>query len=160
MGKEKKTNAMRILDKHKVSYEIIQYECDEFTDGVTSAQKSGCPLEQSYKTLIFVGKSKDYYVFVLPVKHEVDLKRAARIVQEKSLTTLPLKELTNVTGYVRGGCSPLGMKKEFSTVLYEGARSYDVIYVSGGRIGVTIAVSPEALAEVTGAKFGDFLEDE
>ena len=157
MGKEVKTNAVRILERNKVSYELLTYECDEFIDGLHTAEKTGAPVEQSYKTLVMQGKSKKYYVFVIPIDREVDLKAAARAVQEKSVEMIPVKELTNITGYVRGGCSPLGMKKQFPTVIDSTAQAFDQIYISGGRIGTTIKVNPQDLAKVVNAKFEDVL---
>lgn len=157
MGKEVKTNAVRILERNKVSYELLTYECDEFIDGLHTAEKTGAPVEQSYKTLVMQGKSKKYYVFVIPIDREVDLKAAARAVQEKSVEMIPVKELTNITGYVRGGCSPLGMKKQFPTVIDATARAFDQIYVSGGRIGTTIKVNPQDLAKVVNAEFADII---
>lgn len=109
--KEVKTNAMRILDKNKISYETITYECDEFIDGLHTAEKTGAPVEQSFKTLVAQGKSKEYYVLVIPIAEEVDLKAAARVLGEKSIEMIHVKDITAVTGYVRGGCSPLGMKR-------------------------------------------------
>ena len=155
MAKEVKTNAMRMLDRAKISYGVINYDCGDFIDGVHVAEKTGAPVEQSFKTLVMRGKSGQYYVCVLPVAAEVDLKKAARMMEEKSLAMLHVKDINKVTGYVRGGCSPLGMKKLFPTVIHESAREYDRIYISGGRIGTTIVVAPEPLAELTGAKFAD-----
>ena len=155
MAKEVKTNAMRMLDRAKISYGVINYDCGDFIDGVHVAEKTGAPVEQSFKTLVMRGKSGQYYVCVLPVAAEVDLKKAARMMEEKSLEMLHVKDINKVTGYVRGGCSPLGMKKLFPTVIHESARDYDRIYISGGRIGTTIVVAPEPLAELTGAKFAD-----
>lgn len=153
MSKEVKTNAMRILDKHHISYEIIQYECDIFIDGLHTAEKTGAPVEQSFKTLVAQGKSRQYYVFVVPIAEEVQLKQAAKAVGEKSIELIPVKEITKITGYVRGGCSPLGMKKQFPTIIHKSAESYDKIYVSGGRLGTTICLNPKELAQVTGARF-------
>ena len=157
MGKETKTNAVRILERNKISYELITYECDEFIDGLHTAEKNGAPVEQSYKTLVMQGKSKQYYVFVIPIAREVDLKAAARAVSEKSVEMIHVKDLTTITGYVRGGCSPLGMKKQFPTVIDETAQIYDDIYISGGRIGTTIRLNPNDLAKVVNAKFADIL---
>lgn len=157
MGKETKTNAVRILERNKISYELITYECDEFIDGLHTAEKTGAPVEQSYKTLVMQGKSKQYYVFVIPIAREVDLKAAARAVSEKSMEMIHVKDLTTITGYVRGGCSPLGMKKQFPTVIDETAQIYDDIYISGGRIGTTIRLNPNDLAKVVNAKFADIL---
>ena len=157
MGKEVKTNAMRILDKNKIPYEIIQYECDEFIDGLHSAEKTGAPVEQSFKTLVMQGKSRQYYVFVLPIAEEVDLKAAARTVGEKSVEMIHVKDITANTGYVRGGCTPLGMKKQFPTILHESARNFDRIYVSGGRIGTTIIVNPDDLLSVVRGQYADII---
>lgn len=157
MGKEVKTNAMRILDKNKIPYEIIQYECDEFIDGLHSAEKTGAPIEQSFKTLVMQGKSRQYYVFVLPIAEEVDLKAAARTVGEKSVEMIHVKDITAITGYVRGGCTPLGMKKQFPTILHESARDFDRIYVSGGRIGTTIIVNPDDLLSVVRGQYADII---
>lgn len=156
--KEIKTNAMRILDKHKISYETLQYECDEFIDGIHTAKLTGAPAAQSFKTLVLQGKSRQYYVFVLPVAEEIDLKEAARLAGEKSLEMIPVKEITAVTGYVRGGCSPLGMKKQYPMFLQENAKSYDRIYISGGRIGTTLCLKTEDFLEITGAKTGSFTD--
>lgn len=157
MGKELKTNAMRILDRNKISYEIINYECDEFIDGLHTAEMTGAPVEQSYKTLVMQGKSGQYYVFVIPIAKEVDLKAAARSVKEKSVEMLHVKDITSVTGYVRGGCSPLGMKKQFPTVLDESAASFDKIYISGGRIGTSITVNPADLQKVVRGIYADVI---
>lgn len=157
MGKEVKTNAVRILEKNKIKYDLITYACDEFVDGIHSAELSGRPAEKSYKTLVMQGKSKQYYVFVIPIAREVDLKAAARSVSEKSVEMIPVKDLTAITGYVRGGCSPLGMKKQFPTVIDASAEAFDVIYISGGRIGTTIEVNPKDLAQVVRASFCDIL---
>lgn len=153
MSKEAKTNAMRILDKNHIPYETIQYECDEFIDGLHTAEKTGAPVDQSFKTLVAQGKSKQYYVFVVPIAEEVQLKQAAKAVGEKSIELIPVKEITKVTGYVRGGCSPLGMKKLFPTVIHKSAEAYGKIYISGGRIGTTICLDPAQLARITNARF-------
>ena len=155
MGKEIKTNAVRILDRNKINYKLITYKCDEFIDGVHTLEATGAPAEQTYKTLVMIGKSKKYYVFVIPVAEEVDLKAAARAVNEKSVEMIHVKDITAVTGYVRGGCSPLGMKKAFPTVIDATAQQYGSIYVSGGRIGTTVCLSPQDLAKVTNASFAD-----
>ena len=117
--KETKTNAMRILERMKIPYEMRTYECDEFTDGIHVADLLGISYETMYKTLVTVGKSKAYYVFVIPIAEEIDFKKAAKSVGEKSLEMLPLKELTAVTGYVRGGCTSIGMKKKFKTIIQD-----------------------------------------
>ena len=158
MAKETKTNAMRILDRNKIPYETIQYECYEFIDGLHTAEKTGAPVEQSFKTLVAQGKSGEYYVFVIPIAKEVHLKTAAKIVGEKSVEMIHVKDITRITGYVRGGCSPLGMKKQFRTVIDQSAESFSQIYVSGGRIGTTLKVSPVALAAVVRGEFAKLTE--
>ena len=157
MGKEVKTNAMCILDRNKVSYEILQYECDEFIDGLHTAEKTGAPVEQSFKTLVMQGKTGGYYVFVIPIAEEVDLKEAAKAVGEKSVEMIHVKDITKITGYVRGGCSPLGMKKQFQTVIHESAKNYPKIYISGGRIGTSIKVNPEDLMRVVKGTYADII---
>ena len=157
MSKEVKTNAMRMLDKHHIQYDMIQYECDEFIDGLHTAEKTGAPVEQSFKTLVAQGKSKQYYVFVVPIAEEVQLKQAAKVAGEKSVELIPVKEITKITGYVRGGCSPLGMKKQFQTVIHESAKNYPEIYISGGRIGTSIKVNPEDLMRVVKGTYADII---
>ncbi len=157
MGKEVKTNAVRILDRNKINYELLTYECDEFIDGLHTAEKTGAPVEQTYKTLVMQGKSKKYYVFVIPIAEEVDLKAAARSVGEKSVEMIHVKDITAITGYVRGGCSPLGMKKQFPTVIDSTAESFDQMYVSGGRIGTSVRLNPKDLAHVVRAEFADII---
>ena len=160
MAKETKTNAVRILDRNKINYELITYECDEFIDGMHTAEITGAPVEQSYKTLVMQGKSKQFYVFVIPIAREVDLKAAAKAVGEKSVEMIHVKDLTKITGYLRGGCSPLGMKKQFPTVIDSTATSFDEIYISGGRIGTTIKLNPNELAKVVNAQFHAILMHE
>ena len=143
--KEVKTNAMRMLDRAKVSYTYEEYECDDFTDGIQTADKLGYDHKLVYKTLVTTGKTGNHYVFVIPIEAEIDFKKAAKVVGEKSLEMLHLKDLTKVTGYVRGGCSPLGMKKQFPTVVHESAASFDKIYISGGRVGTSIMSAAESL---------------
>jgi Cys-tRNA(Pro)/Cys-tRNA(Cys) deacylase len=159
MGKEVKTNAMRILDKNKIKYEMITYECDTFIDGIHTAEITGVPVEQSYKTLVMRGKSGQFYVFVVPVASEVDLKAAARAVSEKSVEMIHVKDITAITGYVRGGCSPLGLKKQFPTVIDASAEAFAQIYVSGGRIGATIRLGTKDLASVTRATFAAVIQN-
>lgn len=155
MAKELKTNAMRMLDRKKIPYRVIQYECDEFIDGLHTAEKTGAPVEQSFKTLVTRGRSGRYYVLVIPIAEEINLKNAARLAGEKSLEMIHVKEITDVTGYVRGGCSPIGMKKQFPTFIHESAEKYGEIYVSGGRIGTTICLSPTDLRDACGGTFGN-----
>jgi Cys-tRNA(Pro)/Cys-tRNA(Cys) deacylase len=157
MAKEQKTNAMRILDKNKIAYTVNTYECDEFIDGVTVADQLGQPDESSYKTLVAVGKSGGHYVFVVPIAEELDLKAAARAVGEKSVELIHVKEIFALTGYIRGGCTPIGMKKAFPTVIHESAVGFDTIIISGGRIGAQILLAPDDLVRVTRAKLADII---
>lgn len=149
MAKEAKTNAMRILERQRIPYQVLTYECGEFIDGIHVADLTGTAHDQSYKTLVMEGKSKAYYVFVVPIEKEVDRKAAAKAVGEKSVDMVPVKEIQKVTGYVRGGCSPLGMKKQYVTVFDESVRNFEEIYVSGGRIGVSLKVPVEGLLKAT-----------
>ena len=153
--KELKTNAMRILDKNKIPYEYQTYECDEFIDGITVADKIGLPHEQVYKTLVTTGRCGQHYVFVLPIAAELDLKKAARAVGEKSVEMLHVKDITAVTGYVRGGCTAIGMKKQFPTIIDESAGLFDHIYVSGGKLGMQIRLAPNDLKRVSQAEYRD-----
>ena len=155
--KEVKTNAMRILDRLKISYEYTTYECDEFTDGVQVADKLGYPHELVYKTLVTIGKSGGYYVFVIPIEAEIDFKKAARTVKEKSLEMLHLKDLTKVTGYIRGGCTAIGMKKQFPTVIQESAKKLEQIHISGGRLSMQLKFSPIDLQKAANAEFADVI---
>ena len=153
--KEIKTNAMRILEKHKINYIVHTYSCDEFLDGVSVADELGQSHELVYKTLVAIGKSKEHFVFVVPIEKELDLKAAARAVGEKSIEMLPLKDLTNVTGYVRGGCTAIGMKKDFPTVIDASAQNLDIMIVSGGRRGSQVELAPGDLAKAARAKFAE-----
>ena len=157
MAKDKqvKTNAMRILDKKKIAYKVNYYQCDEFIDGIHIADKLSQSYDMSFKTLVAVGKSKEHYVFCLPVDKEVDLKKAAKSVGEKSVELLHVKDIKNVTGYIRGGCTPIGMKKQFRTIVDITAKEQNEIIISGGRIGAQILLSPLDLVKVTRAEFAD-----
>ena len=157
MSKENKTNAMRFLDKNKVEYTIQSYECEEFIDGLTCAEALGQPSEETFKTLVAHGKSGGYYCFLLPVAEELDLKKSAKSVGEKSVELIHVKDINKITGYVRGGCTPIGMKKQFPTVINKSAENLPLFYISGGRIGLQIHLSPVRLAETINAKFEDII---
>lgn len=159
MGKEKeiKTNAMRILDKKKITYQVNSYTCEEFIDGVHIADKLGQSYEQSFKTLVAVGKSKEHYVFVIPVDKEIDFKKAAKVVGEKSIELVPVKEIQGLTGYIRGGCTPIGMKKLFKTIIQESAKEHKEIIISGGKLGLQIFLNPEDLIIVVNGEYGDVI---
>ena len=153
MSKEVKTNAMRILDKNKIKYGINTYQCDEFIDGVTIARNLNQKPEMSFKTLVAVGKTGEHYVFVVPVDKELNLKVCAKAVGEKSVELIHVRDINKITGYIRGGCTPLGMKKLFKTVIDSSATNFDEIIISGGRIGAQIFINPNDLAMVVKAKF-------
>lgn len=155
--KEFKTNAMRLLDQLGIPYESLTYECDEFVSGISTADLTGLPHELVYKTLVTTGKTGEHYVFVIPIEGELDLKKAAKAVGEKSVEMLPVKEITKVTGYVRGGCTAIGMKKRFPAVLDASAQGFDRIYVSGGKIGMQLKLRPEDLKRAAGAEYADVL---
>ncbi|MFF0826566.1 Cys-tRNA(Pro) deacylase [Brevibacillus sp. NPDC003359] len=154
--KQGKTNAMRILDKEKIAYTMLTYATDDGKiDGIAVAQKIGREQNVVYKTLVSQGTSKSYYVFVIPVEAELDLKKAAKAVGEKKIEMIPVKEITKVSGYIRGGCSPVGMKKLFPTVIDQKAEALDTIIVSGGNIGVQIELTPDNLLRATKGTLAD-----
>lgn len=150
MAKETKTNAMRKLDTLHISYTEHQYDAsDGHIDGVAVATKCGLDSDQVFKTLVTQGNDHNFYVFVIPVREELDLKKCAKAAQVKSVEMIHVKDLLKTTGYIRGGCSPVGMKKEFSTFFDETMVLFDTVYVSGGRIGTQIEISPDDLIRVT-----------
>lgn len=154
-----KTNAMRILDRDKIEYSMLSYDSDDGKiDGVSVAEKIGREKEQVYKTLLSQGASKEYYVFVIPVEAELDLKKAARVTGEKKLEMIPVKDITKVSGYIRGGCSPIGMKKLFPTVIHTSAQSLETIIVSGGKIGTQIELKVDDFIQVTNARLEDVIK--
>lgn len=158
MAKEKidKTNAIRALDRARLPYTVHTYENDgTAVDGVTVAQKTGLPVDSVFKTLVTVGHSGEHYVFVLPVAAELDLKAAARSVGEKSVEMIHVADITGLTGYVRGGCSPIGMKKPFPTVVDESCLLLDTIVFSAGKIGMQIEMPPQPLLDFIGAATAD-----
>ena len=157
MGKELKTNAMRFLDKSKIEYTVQTYECDEFIDGIHTAEKLGQPLDETFKTLVAQGKSGSYYCFLIPVALELDMKKAAKSVGEKSVELIHVKDITKITGYIRGGCTPIGMKKQFMTVVHESAAELPMFFISGGRIGTQIHLSPQELVKAIRGKFEDII---
>lgn len=155
--KEEKTNVMRLLDQKKIEYESVDFEEFESTNGVEIAEYLGENPSQAFKTLVTVGKSKQHYVFVIPVNGELDLKKAAKAAREKSIEMIKQKELLPLTGYIHGGCSPIGMKKVFPTFLHESAADFDAIYVSAGRVGHQIKINPSRLSEVVDYTFSDLI---
>lgn len=148
-----KTNAVRILENAKVWFEVIYYESKDFMDGVSVAEKLGADTKAVFKTLVTVGKSKNYYVFVIPVSFELDLKKAALCVGEKYIEMINVNDILKITGYIRGGCSPIGMKKQFRTVFDSSALELDEIMFSGGRRGVQIKMHPNDINKVINCEF-------
>ena len=158
---EQKTNVMRALDQKKVRYTPHEYPHGaEAVDGVTVAGLIGAAPEQVFKTLVTRGASKSIYVFVIPVAAELDLKKAARAVGEKSIAMIHVSEITALTGYLRGGCSPIGMKKQYKTVYHESALEQQTIIVSAGRIGSQVELEPNALATLTRGQFADIITED
>lgn len=153
--KELKTNAMRMLERQKIPYEYKTYECEEFVSGIFTADQTGLPHELVYKTLVTTGKTGAHYVFVIPIEAELDLKKAARAVGEKSVSMIHVKEINAVTGYVRGGCTAVGMKKQYRTIIDQSAQGLPSMIVSGGRIGSQIELEPEDLRRAAEASFED-----
>ena len=148
-----KTNAIRLLDQKKISYELLTYEVDDQLDGITVATKINYPVEVVYKTLVTRGNSKNIYVFVIPVATELDLKKAAKVVAEKKLEMRAVSEINGLTGYIRGGCSPVGMKKVYPTVIDVTAQQLDYFIVSGGKIGLQMKLNPKDLEKVITLRF-------
>ena len=156
--KEVKTNAMRILESMKIPFVQYTYECDEFVDAMQTADLIGQPYEKLYKTLVTQGNSKNYFVFVIPIAEELDLKKAAKAVGEKSVEMIHVKDINAITGYIRGGCTAIGMKKQYVTRIDESAGSRDRMIVSGGRIGSQIELTPADLAKAVRAEFADLVK--
>ena len=154
-----KTNAMRMLDRAKISYTALEYPHQEgqAVDGVTVAQMLGQNPDQVFKTLVTQGASHNYYVFVVPVAASLDLKKAARAVGEKSVAMIHVADINKVTGYIRGGCSPVGMKKQFVTVFHESMLGQSQVMVSGGRIGLQIQLAPADLIAAVKGKTADII---
>ncbi|EJT6491316.1 Cys-tRNA(Pro) deacylase [Clostridium perfringens] len=156
MAKDKKlkTNAMRILDSKKVPYEMLSYESEDGKiDGISVAHKIGVDEKNVFKTLVAQGTSKELYVFVIPVAEELDLKNAAKIAGEKKVEMIAVKDIMKYTGYIRGGCSPIGMKKNYKTFIHESAEDLDFIIFSAGKIGHQIKMNPKDLVSVVEGEF-------
>lgn len=141
-----KTNAMRILDKEEISYNIFNYDhSDGLIDGISVAEKTGQPVEKVFKTLVTKGTSGEHYVFIIPVADDLDLKRAARVVDEKSMEMIKVSDIIKVTGYIRGGCSPIGMKKVYKTIIDSSCQNLDTVIISAGKIGYQIEITAKDL---------------
>ena len=160
---ESKPNAVRIVEnycaKDNLFFKLHSYPCKEAVDGVTVASMLGVPVECVFKTLVTVGKSGAHFVFVVPVAQELDLKKAARAAGEKAVSMIPVKDINKITGYVRGGCSPIGMKKQLITRIDESAILCENIFVSAGRIGQQIELSPDCIIAIAGAQYADLTDE-
>ena len=157
MKKPEKTNVMRVLDSKKISYTSHEYEPDPTLTGVQIAAILGEPPANVFKTLVTLGRSGAHYVFVIPVHAELDLKKAAKASGEKSIEMIKQKELLPLTGYVHGGCSPIGMKKPFTTFIHASAETLEKIYVSAGKVGFQIELSPSDLINAAGCVPADLV---
>lgn len=151
-----KTNAVRMVEAEGIPYNMYEYDAPEgFLDGVSVAKTLGQDPDQVFKTLVTVGASREYHVCVIPVAKELDLKKAAKHFGEKKIEMIPARDITKVTGYIKGGCSPVGMKKLYTTAIDESAVLFDEIMVSGGKVGLQMQLSVEGLKNITGAEFAD-----
>ena len=155
-----KTNAMRILDSNKINYKMYSYESKkgEHLDGVEVAHQIGKDVSQVYKTLVAQGGSKNIYVYVIPVDKNLDLKKAAKVANEKNMAMININDINKFTGYIRGGCSPIGMKKLYKTFVNETAKVLDTIVVSAGKIGYQVELSPEELQQLIKCEFEDIIK--
>lgn len=157
--KKQKTNAVRILEQQKIPFDLIEYELSgDQVDGVTVANKIGHPVFVVYKTLLVTAGSNKFFVCIIPVDKELDLKAVAKVVGEKKVELLPLKDLLPTTGYIRGGCSPIGMKKLFPTIIDESAQNLDYIIVSGGKIGLQVKLVVPDLLKMTNGKLAEIMK--
>jgi len=158
---EQKTNVMRILDQKKIPYIVHTYpHGQEAVDGVTVAALTGMNPAAVFKTLVTQGTSRSVYVFVIPVAAELELKKAAKAVGEKAITMVRVSEITALTGYVRGGCSPIGMKKRYTTVFHSSVAALKTVTVSAGKIGAQVELAPQALIQLTNGKTADVTAEE
>ena len=159
MAKTKKTNAMRILDSENIGYKTYEYKADkDHLDGITVAKQIGLEVHRVYKTLVCQGHSRDHYVFVIPVAEELNLKKAAKAVAEKSVEMIRVADINKITGYIRGGCSPIGMKKNLKTVVDRSAEDLETIVVSAGKIGQQVEVDPRDLEKLIDVSFQDIVK--
>ena len=159
-GKDVKTNAVRIVESAGIEYTLHAYDAPEgFLDGVSVAKQTGQNPDHVFKTLVTVGHSKEHYVCVIPVAEELDFKKAAKHFCEKNIEMIHAKDITNITGYIKGGCSPVGMKKPFKTAIDWTAELQDTICVSGGRVGLQIELAPGELAALIGAEFAELTKE-
>lgn len=155
----KKTNAMRILESENINFEIIEYSTKDGIGGVDVAEKLGEDKDRVFKTLVTESKEGENFVFVVPVSSELDLKKAAKASGSKKVEMIPQKKLLPLTGYVHGGCSPVGMKKEFKTFIDSSAENLDFFYVSGGKVGMQIKLNPKELVNLIDGEFADIKKE-
>ena len=155
----KKTNAMRILESENIDFEIIEYSTKDGIGGVDVAEKLGEDKDRVFKTLVTESKEGENFVFVVPVSSELDLKKAAKASGSKKVEMIPQKKLLPLTGYVHGGCSPVGMKKEFKTFIDSSAENLDFFYVSGGKVGMQIKLNPKELVTLIDGEFADIKKE-
>ena len=155
----KKTNAMRILDSQKIEYSEIEYDASSGISALDVAKSTGEDPSTIYKTLVTVSREKEHFVFVVPAEKELDLKKAATAAGTKNIEMIPQKELLPLTGYVHGGCSPVGMKKEFETFLDSSAKDKEYIFISGGKIGIQIKINPNDLVGAIDGKYFEISKD-
>ena len=159
MTKIPKTNAIRILEQKKSAFDVLTFDADEAVSGVEAANRMGIDVKNVYKTLVAVGKSGAHYVFVVPVAEELDLRKAAVAAGEKNIAMIHSKELLPLTGYIHGGCSPIGMKKAFPTFIDTSAEALDFMVFSGGRIGLQVKMAPDSLIKAANATYKDLVLD-
>ena len=155
----KKTNAMRILESENIDFEIIEYSTKDGIGGVDVAEKLGEDKDRVFKTLVTESKEGENFVFVVPVSSELDLKKAAKASESKKVEMIPQKKLLPLTGYVHGGCSPVGMKKEFKTFIDSSAENLDFFYISGGKVGMQIKLNPKELVNLIDGEFADIKKE-
>ena len=155
----KKTNAMRLLESENINFEIIEYSTKDGIGGVDVAEKLGEDKNRVFKTLVTEAKDGEHFVFVVPVSSELDLKKAAKASNSKKIEMIPQKKLLPLTGYVHGGCSPVGMKKSFKTFIDSSAEDLDFFYVSGGKVGMQIKVNPKELISALDGEFSDIKKE-
>ena len=155
----KKTNAMRILESENINFEIIEYSTKDGIGGIDVAEKLGEDKNRVFKTLVTEAKDGEHFVFVVPVSSELDLKKAAKASNSKKIEMIPQKKLLPLTGYVHGGCSPVGMKKSFKTFIDSSAEDLDFFYVSGGKVGMQIKVNPKELISALDGEFSDIKKE-
>lgn len=155
----KKTNAMRILESENIDFKIIEYSKEDGISGIEVADNLGEDRHRVFKTLVTESKDKENYVFVVPASSELDLKKAAKVSSSKKIEMIPQKKLLPLTGYVHGGCSPVGMKKSFKTFIDSSAENFDYIFVSGGKIGMQIKIDPKSLVKVIDGSFADIKKE-